>query len=348
MKKLLILVLASLLILSAVGCGKQSANTPPVAGSDGSTGGTGTPQDVKKGEYVLKVGTVLTEADPLYKGLEKFKQNVEERTKGAVEVQLFASSQLGSDEDILEQAKVGAGVGVITDPGRLSSYIKEFGILGGPYLVDSYEESLKLLDTSVYKDFVEQFADDGLRILSFNYFQGTRQLFTKNPVSKPEDLKGQRIRSSGSDIVTLTVQNMGANPTVLAWSEAYPGLQQKVIDGVEVHYSAAVGSSIFEVTNYLSKTAHFQLLTGLVISNSWFEKLPAEYQQILTEESYNAGKYASEQVIAKNAEYEKTLLDKGLKMVDVDIDAFKKATEPVYDKLGYRKLKDKIDAELGK
>ncbi|PKM52667.1 MAG: C4-dicarboxylate ABC transporter [Firmicutes bacterium HGW-Firmicutes-7] len=303
---------------------------------------------VKKGEYVLSVGTVLTDKDPLYAGLQLFQKNVSERTNGAVEIKLFPSAQLGSDEDLLEQAKVGTGVGVVTDPGRLSSYITDFGILGAPYLVDNYEDALRLLDTSVFKGLSDEFSKDGLKILSFNYFQGTRHLFTNKPITKPEDLKGQRIRSSGSDIVTATIKNMGANPSVLPWSEAYSGLQQKVVDGVEVHYSAAVGSSIFEVTKYLSKTAHFQLLTGLVISNDWFNKLPAEYQTILMEEAYNGGKYASEQVIEKEKEFENTLVDNGIEIVDCDVEALKAAVEPAFDELGYRELKDKIDIELGK
>ncbi|MTI62047.1 MAG: C4-dicarboxylate ABC transporter [Firmicutes bacterium] len=310
---------------------------------------SGTGKDAKVGKnYVLKVGTVLTEADPIYKGLEVFKKSVEQRTDGAVTVELYSGSQLGADEDVLEQAKVGAGVGIITDPGRMSNYIKEFGILGGPYLANDYEGALKLMKTSVYKDLVGEFKEYGFKVLSFNFYQGSRNLFTKSPVTKPEDLNGLRIRSSGSDVVTKSLEAMGANTTVLPWSEAYQALQQKVIDGVEVHNSAAVGSSIYEVTDYLSQTGHFQLLTGLVISNEWFEKLPEEYQSILTEESYNAGKYASDIVIKKNKEYLQTITDAGVKIVDMDVEAFKAAAESAYDDLGYRELKDKIDEELGR
>nr|WP_321305998.1 C4-dicarboxylate TRAP transporter substrate-binding protein [uncultured Sphaerochaeta sp.] len=298
--------------------------------------------------FTLKVGTVLTENDPLYKGLELFKANVESRTNGDVKVELYSGSQLGADEDVLEQAKVGAGVGVITDPGRMSNYIKEFGILGGPYIATDYEDALRLMETSVYQDLVGEFEEYGFKILSFNYFQGSRNLYTKNPVTKPSDLNGQRIRSSGSEIVTKSLEAMGANTTVIPWSESYQALQQKVIEGVEVHNSAAVGSSIYEVTDYVAETGHFQLLTGLVISNSWFQKLPDEYQQILMEESYNAGKSASETVAANDAEYLQQTIDSGLTLTQVDKAAFIAAAEKAYDEVGYRALKDKIDQELGR
>jgi len=304
--------------------------------------------DGKKAEYVLKVGTVLTETDPLYAGLELFAKNVAERTDGAVEVQLFASSQLGGDEDVIEQAKLGANVAILTDPGRMATYVPEFGIFGAPYLVDSYDEMLQLLNTTAYQELADQFEAYGLKILAYNYFQGTRHLFTKEPIATPADLAGKRIRSSGSAVVTSTVEAMGANATVLPWSEAYQALQQKVIDGVEVHYSAAVGSSIPEVTSYLSKTAHFYLLTGMVCSESWFNSLPAEYQTIVMEEAYNGGVAASQGVLDREAEFEQALVEGGLTIVDCDVEAFKEATASVYDELGYRELKDAIDAELGK
>ncbi len=304
--------------------------------------------EVKQGEYVLKVSTVLTENDPLYKGLMVFQENVAARTNGAVEIQLFPSSQLGPDEDVIEQAKVGTNVAVTTDPGRLASYVPEFGIFGAPYLVDTYDEMLKLLDTAAYKDLISNFAQHGLRVLSFNYFQGTRHLFTKSPVAAPADLKGLRVRSSGSQVVTSTIEAMGANATVLPWAEAYQSLQQNVIEGVEVHYSAAVGASIPEVSTHLSKTAHFFLLTGMICSEAWYNTLPAEYQTIVEEEAYNGGAAASQGVLDGEAEFEKALLEGGLTLVDVDIAAFKEATAKVYDELNYRTLKDAIDKELGK
>ncbi len=302
----------------------------------------------EKGNYTLKVGTVLTENDPTYKGLVQFKNNVEKRTENKIEVQLYSGAQLGSDEDVLEQAKLGAGVGVITDPGRLSNYISDFGILGGPYIAVDYDESLKVMQTSVYKDMEKQIEDYGFKILSFNYFQGSRNLYTKNPVHSPSDLKGQRIRSSGGAIVTATLEALGANTTVMPWSEAYQALQQKVIEGVEVHNSAAVGASIYEVTNYLSETGHFQLLTGLVISNEWFNKLPKEYQTILMEESFNAGKKASQEIVAKDKEYLQKCLDAGMQLCEINKQEFIDASQKAYTKLGFEDMKKQIDKELGR
>ncbi len=350
MKKIISMVLVGALAASLAGCSssKPAAGDSQPAGSQAQDT-SGAAATAEKGKYTLKVGTALSENDPLFLALtEEFEKNVEERTNGEVQVEVYSGSQLGNDEDVLEQAIVGAGVGIITDPGRLSNYVYDFGVLQAPYIAEDYEEVLKLFETQVYQDLCDEINGQGFQILSFNYFQGERELFTKNPVAKPEDLKGQRIRSSGSKVVTATLEAMGANTTVLAWSEAYQALQQQVIEGVEVHLSAAVGSSMQEVTKYLTFTGHQQLLTALVVSDAWYQKLPAEYQAILMEESFNAGKTASEAVIAKNDEYLKTLTDGGVEVVECDKEAFKAACDKAYEDLGYTDIKAKIDAELGR
>lgn len=328
MKKLISACLAGAVALSLAGCAQNAE------------------QDKK---YILQVSTVLTETDPLYLALtDVFEKQVEERTNGNIEVQIYSGGQLGTDDDVLEQALVGAGVGVITEAGRLSNYVYDFGVLLAPYVAKDYEEALQLFETDTYRELCDELEQEGFHILSFNYYQGERELFTKNPVREPADLKGQRIRSSGAPVVTSTLAAMGANTNVLPWSESYQALQQQVIEGVEVHLSAAVGSSIQEVTDYLALTGHQQLLTALVISNKWYQNLPEEYQEIITEASYEAGVAGSETVIEKNDEYLQILTDSGIEVVECDVEAFKEACEVVYDKLDYTAVKAKLDEELGR
>ena len=68
--------------------------------------------------YTLNVNSALTVDDPMFKGLNQFKAEVEKRSGGQIEVKLFPSSQLSPDEDVLEQARSGAGVAVLVDGGR--------------------------------------------------------------------------------------------------------------------------------------------------------------------------------------------------------------------------------------
>ena len=294
-------------------------------------------------DYTLSVNTALAQQDPLYKGLEEFKQNVEKRSAGKLAVRLFPGSQLGKDEDVLEQARAGAPVAVVVDGGRLAVFVKEFGILGGPYLAQGYEGIRKVVTSPLFDQWAEKLRTaSGHQVLSFNWWQGERHVLTNKPVATPADLNGVRLRTPGAPVWMETIRAMGATPTPMGWSEVYTGLQQKVIDGVEAQDPASFGSRLYEVTSHLTKTGHINLITGIVTSAAWFDKLPAEHRQILREESLKAGDSASRATEASLADYEKQMQEKGMTIVEIDTKPFREATQPVYEKLGYTELHKEV------
>ncbi|UEM04072.1 C4-dicarboxylate TRAP transporter substrate-binding protein [Skermanella rosea] len=298
-------------------------------------------------DYTLSVNTALAQQDPLYKGLEEFKKNVEQRTGGKVSVRLFPGSQLGKDEDVLEQARAGAGVAVVVDGGRLAVFTKEFGVLGGPYLAQGYEGVRKVVTSPLFEQWVEKLRKaSGHQVLSFNWWQGERHVLTNKPVATPADLSGVRMRTPGAPVWMETIRAMGATPTPMGWSEVYTALQQKVIDGVEAQHPASYGSRLYEVTSHVTKTGHINLITGIVTSAAWFDKLPAEYRQILREESTKAGDNASRATEASLAEYERQMKEQGMTIAEIDVAPFREATKPVYDKLGYTELHQEIEKIL--
>ncbi|MEX6506012.1 C4-dicarboxylate TRAP transporter substrate-binding protein [Jiella sp. M17.18] len=300
-------------------------------------------------QYQLNVSTALTQEDPIYKGLEQFRDNVAKRTDGEVQIRIFPSSQLGKDEDVLEQARAGAPVAVVVDPGRLAVFVKDFGVLGGPYLADSYAGYRKIVTSPLFAKWAKELHDtSGHEILSFNWWQGQRNVLTEKPVSKPADLNGVRMRTPGAPVWMETIKAMGATPTPMGWGEVYPALQQNAIDAAEAQDTAVYGAKLYEVAKYYTKTGHIGLITGLVTSAQWFDSLPPKDQKILKEEALAAGDFASkatEDAVSKvDAEMEKA----GLKIDTIDTTPFKKATEGVYAKLGYTDLKKQVDDILAK
>jgi tripartite ATP-independent transporter DctP family solute receptor len=294
-------------------------------------------------DYTLSINTALTTTDPLYKGLESFRDAVAERSKGALGVKLFPNSQLGADEDVLEQARAGAPVAVVVDGGRLAVFQKEFGVLGAPYLASGYEDVRKVVTSPLFEEWVKKLHDtSGHQVLSFNWWQGERHLWTTKPVTGPADLSGLRMRTPGAPVWVETVAAMGATPTPMPFSEVYSALEQKVIDAVEAQLPAGYGAKLFEVTKYVTKTGHINLITGIVTSAPWFDSLSPELQTIMREEALKAGDLASHGTEDTLAQIEKDLVAAGMTISDIDTAAFKSATAGVYDKLGYGELRDQL------
>ena len=108
------------------------------------------------------------------------------------------------------------------------------------------------------------------------------------------------------------------------------------------------GAKLYEVIKVITKTEHIFLITGLVGSRAWFDKLPADQQQILREEAFAAGKFASEKTLESLADYEKKLRERGVNVVEIDKAPFRAATAGVYQTLGYTDIRNEVNKAIGK
>ena len=134
----------------------------------------------------------------------------------------------------------------------------------------------------------------------------------------------------------------------MGWTDVYNAVQQKAIDGCEAQHSASFSLRVYEVLKYINKTAHFQLLNGMIVGEKWFKTLPASYQALLLEEFEKQGKITAAEIIAKSDVYEKQMVEKGMQVVEVDLPAFMKASDAAYDELKYADLRKAIYNEIGK
>tara|TARA_B100000427_G_scaffold286519_1_gene260547 strand:- start:1319 stop:2188 length:870 start_codon:yes stop_codon:yes gene_type:complete len=279
----------------------------------------------------------------MYKGLIRFKQLVETGSKGSLSINLFIGSQLGNDDDILEQAMAGAGIAVLVDGGRLSVYAHEMGILGAPYLVNNLAELQHLVGSHLFQQWNGNLQQNaGLRVLAFNWWQGARHLLTQQAVAQPEDLAGLRLRTISAPVWISTIEAMGATPTPLSWSEVYSALQQRVIDAGEAQLAAVWGARLYEVISHVTKTGHIQLISGLVTSDDWFNRLTAAEQDVIIHAATAAGKYATSQVLTAENDIETKLTAAGVSISTPPVEPFMQATESVYQDLGYSELRQRV------
>lgn len=296
-------------------------------------------------DYTLNVNTALATSDPLYKGLEAFQSNIATASEGRMEIVLFPNSQLGPDEDVLEQARAGAPVAVVVDGGRLAVFQNEFGVLGAPFLASGYDGIRKVVTSDMFEGWVADLnKSSDLQVLSFNWWQGERHLLTQKEVTLPADLAGIRMRTPGAPVWTGTIAAMGATPTPMPWGEVYSALSSNVIDAAEAQFPAITGAKLDEVVTHITKTGHINLITGVVTSGGWFNSLPADLQVILRDEALKAGDIASYGTQDALAGIEEALAAKGISIRAVDVTPFKEATAAVYDDLGYGDLRDTLRA----
>jgi tripartite ATP-independent transporter DctP family solute receptor len=300
--------------------------------------------------YTLKFNHVLGPKEPYHDGFMKWAKRVEERTKGGLKIEVFHSAQLGREEDIIEQIRQGANIGQNTDSARMGNYVPGIAVMNGPYFAETLEEVAKLRKSPTVVKWQEELATKfGLKVVSFNWVQGYRHFFTNKPVKTPEDLKGLRIRTPPAPIWQESIRALGATPVAMAFGEMYPGLQQRAIDGVELVYNNIPGGRFYEVLKYANETKHIMLINFEVVSATWFNSLPKEYQDALMEECDKAGEETSKEIFRLEAEVEQQLKGRGMTIVkDVDLAAFRKAGDKAYEVLKITDSKNAVHKEIGK
>ncbi|MCH4565312.1 C4-dicarboxylate TRAP transporter substrate-binding protein [Halomonas sp. EGI 63088] len=299
-------------------------------------------------DYELNLSTALSSQDPIVVAMENAKQEIEERSGGELRLNVFPNSQLGSDEDVVEQIRSGANIAILIDAGRLSEYQPELGILSAPYLVEDYTQYDAITGTDLYQGWVESLADSsGLRLMNYNWFQGSREMLTQTPVETPEDLQGVRVRTINSPVWLKTIEAMGATPTPLPWSEVYSALQLGSIDAAEAQLTAADGQRLQEVIDHVALTHHIHLMTGIAASEQWYQSLPEELRTILDEELKEAGAEASQATADALDAVREKMEQEGVTFTEVDTDVFRERVDVVYEELGYDEYRDQLVSAVG-
>jgi len=282
----------------------------------------------KKAE--LKISHVLPTNESIHEVLVEMADAIKARSKGSFDVQVYPNSQLGNNKDNLEQAKRGANIVVIADPGYMSDYVPDYSIMNGPFLYKDYKGIQKLAASSWHKEMMRQSSEKGIKVLAMDWYFGSRHIISGKVIKTPADVKGLKVRVPPNKVWIETIKAIGGSPTVLQWSEVYTGISTGVVDAAEAPLSTIFGSKLQEVKKNISLTGHFKAIVGLEMSQKIFDGLSDEHKTILTEEVKKHGLIATERVAAKEAEWQKKLEAAGVKFNEVDNAAFEKAGESFY------------------
>lgn len=299
-------------------------------------------------EYTLRFNHVLGPSEPFHEGFLDWAERVEERTDGGLTIEVFHSAQLGVEEDIIEQIRQGANIGQNTDAARLGNYVPGIAVVNGPYFLDSMEQAFALADSPTMQEWQQELADEhGLKVVCFDWVQGFRHFFTNEPIKTPEDLDGLRVRTPPAPIWQESIRALGAEPTAMNFTDIYPGLQQRAVDGAELVYPNITAADLNEVLSHANETGHILLVNFQVVSSQWFNDLPEDYQTALVEECRTAGQETSKVVQEAVEEAKAEVIDRGMTVVeDVDMEAFREAGNQAYEELDLIEARDKVQSEL--
>ena len=283
----------------------------------------------------LDLAHVVNEQDAFHVAAERFKELVEDRSEGAVSVEIYPNAELGDERTLLEGMQISTvDMGVITN-GPVANFVEEIAVFELPFLFPDRESAYAVLDGEIGQELLDELGRVQLKGLAYAE-RGFRNLTnSQREVREPADIDGLRVRVMENPVYTDTFRALGANATPMAWTEALTAMQQGTIDGQENPVGVIHSFNLDETQTYLTLSRHTYAPAIFVMGATVWEGLPEAAQEVVLEAAREAGQHARD----FNAEMEEQQLvelrERGMQIVeDADLAAFQEAVQPVYDEYG--------------
>lgn len=284
-------------------------------------------------QTLIKVGHDQPEKSPHHQAAVKWKELVEERTEGRVEVQLFPSMLLGSGTQMVEQLQAGALEAAILPTGWVAPLAPSVSVLDLPFLFPSREIAYEVIDGPVGQEIMKPLNAVNIEGVAF-WESGFKQFTGDFPISKPEDYEGHKIRTMPAPVIQEQFKAFGAVPTAIDFKELYMALQQDVVDGQENPIATIASMRFFEVQEHMTLSDHGFLAYIFMFNKPFLESQPPEIREILVNAALEAGAYERQIIAEAEAEHLETFREAGMeisKLTPEQREAFREASQPVYE-----------------
>lgn len=225
-------------------------------------------------QLVIRASSSSAASEPMVSGLERFGEELAAETAGRIRVEVYPNNALGNERDVLELAILGAVELTAPSNAPLATFVPEMLVFDLPYLFRDRSHMYAVLDGPVGRRFEKPVADRGLVLLG--YFEaGLRHLMTRDrPVERTSDLAGLKIRTMENPLHLSAFAAFGASPLPMAYGEVYTALEQGVIDGAEAAPSNYYSKRFHEVAPFWSEIGWMYLVSPLVMSRRFHDRLP--------------------------------------------------------------------------
>lgn len=329
-KSLAFLLLISMVFVVLTGCGggaKQEEETNSQGEVQGESEGK---------EIVIKLAHAMTPESAYHRAIdEELKQAIEKETNGRIKVELYPSAQLGGEREAFEAVGLGTIQMTIVNTANVANVDSNFSIFDFPFLFFSREAGRAAMDGEIGEELNKSLENYGYKNLGFGEVGMRFITNSKRPITKPEDLKGLKLRCMENPIHIMAFELLGANPTPMGINELFTALQQKTVDGQENPPAVIVDNKFHEVQDYMSLTGHFYHGLAFAANLEWFNSLDASDQELIAEFTNNAAMKQRDYIAADDDTGIEVMEAAGVEINDLTDEqkqVFVDAVAPVYEK----------------
>ena len=299
-------------------------------------------------QTVMKAADVHPPGYPTVVAVENMGKKIDAATQGRIKFQMFPGSVLGGEKEMIEQTQVGAIQILRTSLGPVGPVVPEVNVFNMPFVFRDIAHMRAVIDGPIGQELLDKISASPARMIGLAWMDGgSRSLYTKKPVRKPDDLKGQKIRMMGNPLFVDTMNAMGGNGIAMGYGEVFTAIQTGVIDGAENNPPSLYTANHFKAgAKYYTQTNHLIIPEILVMSKVTWDKLSPADQALVKKTAREAQMEQRQLWDAAVADYTAKLKAEGVEFIAMDNKPFFDATAPVRAKYGaqFTDLMKRIEA----
>ncbi|UCF94420.1 MAG: TRAP transporter substrate-binding protein [Desulfobacterales bacterium] len=292
----------------------------------------------------VRVATVALPETTIGQSLVKWKEVLEDRSGGELQVQILDRGVMGGDREMIEGCRLGTLDTAIVSGSVLANIIPQYFMIPLPYLFNNHEEADAFLDGPLGQKMFKMLEDKNLVGLGWATWSFRGIWNNVRPITQPEDLKGLKIRTVETPLDMDTINNMGGIATPMAWNEALLGMRQGTVDGISTTYGLGYHLKLYEIAKYATRTKHYYETAPLIMSKKLFDQFSPDEQEMIKASAAEALLWARKQQADFDDKSDALLEEKGVKVNSLSpeaFEAFRKLTRPEYEQ-----FRPKIGAEF--
>lgn len=265
--------------------------------------------------------------------MDKFAELVATKTGGRITIKNFHGGVLGNQPDAIEQVRIGALEVGNFNLGPIGPIAPEANVVSLPFIFRDMGHMHRALDGKAGAMISDGMAKKGLIALAW-YDSGARSFYnTKKPITKPEDLKGMKVRVMNNDLYSGMIKALGGNPSPMAFSEVYQSLKTGVVDGAENNWPSYESTGHYEVAGYYSLSQHLIIPECVCINAKVYAGLSDADKKAVSDAARESAVLQRDLWATRAKASREKVIKSGVKFNQIkDKSAFQDAMKSVYDK----------------
>jgi tripartite ATP-independent transporter DctP family solute receptor len=275
-------------------------------------------------EFNYKYANNLALTHPLNIRAQEAVDKIREESGGRVSIQIFPSSQLGADTDMLSQVRSGGVEFFTLSPLILSTLVKNASLSGIGFAFPDYKSVWAAMDGDLGKYVRGEIEKSNLVVMEKIWDNGFRQITSSTgPIETADNLKGFKIRVPVSPLWTSMFAAFESAPASINFAEVYSALQTKIVDGQENPLAIISTAKLYEVQQFCSMTNHMWDGFWMLANRRAWERLPEDMRAIVAKNLNDAAVVQRADVEKLNATVAEDLAAKGMKINTPDPSSFR-------------------------